>query len=802
MRVHPAIHFLGKNAIRFVLALIFLGIPSAALYLREVGVGFGAKEVLSAALSNNALEVSIGRLALDPFSGLLARDIVIRDRAADGRLLAKVSDVSLSLNLSELSRGKVAVDKLSLQGAGISIPVDKADASPRLDLMQVNAEVILLGDRLRLSRLEGLCEGIRVDFTGQFLNLPTFQSPAIKSASGTASSGGSDLARKLLGELAKLRYPGGPPVLCAVIEADLANPDSLRVEELSLESGEIHGEGWSLKSLELQGGFRDGILRIQRVAVTDKSGLIEASAEWSRGSGVLEGAILSTLNPTPFLAAAIKKPSLLRSLDFKRPPQFDARFAIGTSSENPSISITGALSVPSASFQGVEFRNAGCQFAWKDGVFYAREVRVAAGKGELSGQLWVAPNDFRLNARTTIPPTALLGLFDSKTREFLSLMEFAELPDISVSLRGTKPDFAALRGTGHLKLGRTAMRGSWLDSAEADFEIGDRCVTYKNFLVATGSGRGTGTFAYDVGLQEARLNDIRSTLVPYDVLMWIDPKIADAVKPYRFHAPPSATVQGKVHLKDATKNGLAITIESAAGLDYDLLDRTLKFGKTSAKVDVVGSKLYADIRRAALMGGDVVLRAIVSIDDKDPTFSADVKLNRVNFAQLTELYFKYNDSKGVMSGNYKFRARMGQENLMLGSGSIRVEDGNVFAIPVLGPFSEILGTILPGVGYQTARAATADFTAANEIINTKNLVIEGAGFSMHGAGDIHFMTSRLDMSMRINARGIPGIVFYPVSKLLEYISTGTVGKPAWRPKIIPRIKPSAAPKPQQSPAQP
>jgi len=185
----------------------------------------------------------------------------------------------------------------------------------------------------------------------------------------------------------------------------------------------------------------------------------------------------------------------------------------------------------------------------------------------------------------------------------------------------------------------------------------------------------------------------------------------------------------------------------------------------------------------------------VSIDPKDPTFGADVKLSRVNFAQLTKLYFGYDSSKGVMSGNYKFQARMGEENLMRGAGSIRVEDGNVFAIPVLGPFSEILGTVLPGVGYQTARIATADFTAANEIINTKNLVIEGAGFSMFGSGDIHFMTSRLDMSMRINAKGIPGLVFYPVSKLLEYISTGTVAEPQWRPKIIPRFSPQGSPTP-------
>ena len=791
MRVHPAIHFLGKNAIRLVLAVVFLGIPSAVLYLREAGIGFGAKEALASALSTNALEVSIGRLALDPFSGLLAEDVTIRDRAAGGRLIAKVSDISLSVNLSELSRGKVAVDTLSLENAGVSIPIENAEDAPRLDLRQVHAEVVLLGDRLRLSRFEGLVEGIRVELTGQFLNPSSFQS-GTQAGSGDSRSPGV-IAKQILGELARIQYPGGPPLLRATIEADLAVPDSLHIGGLTLKSGEIRGDDWALQTLDLHAEFANGNLRIERAAVADRTGSLEASLEWSAATGLIEGAVLSTLDPGPFLRAAGKKTEALRLLVFKQAPELNARFSIGTGPAKPDIRVTGSLHARAVSFKDVGFRNAGCEFAWKDGVFYARDIRVSVGKGDLTGQIWLSPQEFRLKAHTTIPPTSLLGLFDPKTREFLERMEFADLPDVSVSLHGAKPDFANIRGSGRLKLGRTAMRGSWLDSAEADFEIGDRCVTYKNFRVATGNGRGTGTFAYDVGLQEARLRGIRSTLVPYDVLMWIDPKIAEAVKPYRFHSPPSATVEGKVHLKDATKNNLSIGIESAAGLDYDLLDRTLSFGKTSAKVNVVGTRVNADIRRAALMGGELNLKAVVSIDASDPTFSADAQLSRVNFAKLTKLYFNYDDSKGVMSGSYKFSARMGQENLMRGSGSIRIEDGNVFAILVLGPFSEILGSLLPGVGYQTARLATADFTAANEIINTKNLLIEGAGFSMHGSGDIHFMTSRLDMSMRLNARGIPGLVFYPVSKLLEYISTGTVADPAWRPKIIPRItKPGAA----------
>jgi hypothetical protein len=366
-------------------------------------------------------------------------------------------------------------------------------------------------------------------------------------------------------------------------------------------------------------------------------------------------------------------------------------------------------------------------------------------------------------------------------------MQFKDLPEVTLSLNTKKLDFASIRGTGHVKLGRTAMRGSWVDNGEADFDIADRCFTYKNIVIAMGAGRGTGLFAYDIAKQEVRFENIRSTLIPCDLMMWIDPHISKTLAPYRFRSGPSVTLQGKVGMRGPEKNALSINVESTTGLDYDLLGKTLSFGRTTGHVDVTANKVHVNIKKADLMGGHVALDTLVSINPKDPTFTTDVILNRVDFAKLTTLYFKYNDSKGVISGRYKFNARMGDESQMTGNGNIRIEDGNVFAIPLLGPFSYILGSILPGVVYNTARLATADFTAANQKINTKNIEIQGSGFSMFGQGDIFFLTGGLDMSMRINAQGIPGIVFFPVSKLFEYYSNGTISEPHWSPKIMPRI---------------
>ena len=83
--------------------------------------------------------------------------------------------------------------------------------------------------------------------------------------------------------------------------------------------------------------------------------------------------------------------------------------------------------------------------------------------------------------------------------------------------------------------------------------------------------------------------------------------------------------------------------------------------------------------------------------------------------------------------------------------------------------------------YQTAKLATVDFKVADQKISTDNLEIEGSGFSLFGAGDIFFVTDKMDMSVRINAHGIPGIVLFPVSKLFEFKLKGTTKNPVWYP---------------------
>jgi hypothetical protein len=75
---------------------------------------------------------------------------------------------------------------------------------------------------------------------------------------------------------------------------------------------------------------------------------------------------------------------------------------------------------------------------------------------------------------------------------------------------------------------------------------------------------------------------------------------------------------------------------------------------------------------------------------------------------------------------------------------------------------------------------------ADGVIRTDDLDVDGRGFTMIGQGDLLFIEDRMDFTVRVNARGVPGVLLYPVSKLFEYIADGKLSEPKWRPRVLPK----------------
>ena len=783
MHLPPISRFFVRWTIRLFLVLLFVGLPAAIIYLREVGIRDEWKERVAAALSGEGFQTRIGKLTVDPFKGLVATNVVVKETAEEQRDFARVEHLVVSLNLTDLLSGRVTIDQLQLDETDVSIPLGKQPDSARLEIDDVSAELSLGDDQLRIASLEGRVEGIRVVISGLLRNPRAFHFD--HKDTPDLSDQRNKLVNQIVSRISTLKYPGNPPELSLKINGDLADLSSLQVAPIVLRAGPIIDPNWRVEGLDVEATYTNRILSVKRFRLRGREGALNLTAQWQ--NSVLDFEASSSLTMEPF-ARLLPEDSPLEDFKFDSRPQLEASGQIVHSASPVQYNVTGSAQVGKFSFRGIDFDAFSTDFAATNGKVFLRDTKLRAAGGEIGASVLVAPDDFRARMSSTIAPTAFAPLLGKKEREVIKLLNFRDAPYVQLEVRGPKPEFAAVTGTGFLRLGRTSMRGSTLDWGQSQIEIGDSAITYKDFSLGRGKAVGKGTFVYDFGDRRIILRDIESTMPPVDVMMWIDPKIAETIKPYRFRQPPRVRGEGTVDLKvPPQRNDLRLTIQSESGLDYDLLERTLKFGRTLANVNITGTKVIAEIESAELMEGNVGVNAVVSFDPAEPTFGAKIDIRRVNFEQLTKLYFNYDDSRGVASGNFKFNARMGQEQQMRGEGSLRVEDGRVFAIPILGPLSEIINKIIPGAGYQAARLATADFTVGDEKISTKNLKVEAAAFRLFGSGDIYFVADKMNMSMRLNARGLPGLVLFPVSKLFEYSATGSLSKPEWRPKIMPRF---------------
>jgi hypothetical protein len=789
MHLPPVPRFLVRALLRTFVVLLFVGVPAAVYYLQEYGVGFGLRDQVAKALSGETFQTSIGKLSLNPFQGLVAQQIRVTETQGDKKNLAYIERLVVSISFRDLLRRKISIDQISLDDSEVSIPLAEGTKAPRLNLGRVTGQCMFLPGQVRINHFEANLEGIRVVVTGILRNPERFRadSPAAPRAQPELPSERSEVLLNILNKVAECRFPGMAPEVRLEIDGDLADLSTLTLQPIIVRSGPIVAPTWEVNGLEAKASYEGGSVTLTQFLVQGRDGgTLNASARWMSEDKSLKFEVSSTLMLEPFQDLFAKQ-SPLQKLKFHEPPQLEIFGRADFSAPTMRYQATGSLRLGKSSWEKVTFDSLAADFVGRDGTFFVRDLRAVANEGALKADVYFAPDDFRLRLTSSIPPTDFLSVVGPNERIVLKEMEFKDLPHVELELWGPRPDLAVLTGTGTLRLGRTAMRGSWLDWAKSDLIIGDRAVTYSNFSLGLGELKGSGSFVYDFGRQEVVLRDIFSTMPPGAVMMWIDPNISEIIKSYRFRQPPTVRGAGVVHMKDPKKNDLSLKIDAAKGLDYDLLKRTLEFGSTQADLHIKGTQLLVTVKNAELMGGDVALKATVSIDPKDPTFGADIDIQRVNFAKLTKLYFDYDDSKGIGSGNFQFKARFGEEEKMRGSGSLRVEDGRVFAIPILGPLSTIINKIIPGTGLHTAKLATADFQVENEKIITKNLAIQGAGFNMLGYGDIFFTEDRMDMSVRINARGLTGVVLFPVSKLFEYESTGSLSEPEWRPKLVPRF---------------
>ncbi len=767
-------------------AVAFLLVAAGTVYLNRVGLSAKWRDRVSSEFRRLGLEIEIGRLTVHPLRGLIAKDVSILDPDDANERLVTVNHLGLHINLAGALRHIDFIDAVDLRHARISIPLDRDEKDgPRLRGEDVSALIYFSPGRVQVNRAEGLFHGIHISASGALLNPHLSRRSDREKETHKQRNDRITLTRRIFSELDGLHFSGAPPKLDVEFSGDLSMLETLRIDRLHLRTGAVARDQWIISRTELLLTYASGRILVQRLRIGDPTGSLVADGHFDTATGAGSARVRSTLALRAFLDELLRKHKLA-DLRFYVPPTIEAEVSLDPKCATP-LRVIGHTALGRFGFRSVIFEGLGAGFSWDGNRLFVKDLELRHKSGTAKADLFMAPGDFRMNLESHIDPLIALPFAEGKAAQFLSEWQFGKPPHVRLRARGTAPDIAKLSAEGDLTLTNTTFRGTSLHRMTSKVEIRDGAATYRDFRIERAEGVATGTFVYDFGKGEARMEGIRSTLNPIDIIVWVDPKMQKVIEPYRCRSTPTLAIDGTVKLGKKPNNKFRILVDCPKGMHYEFIGKDLPFDRVTGTLDFVGSRLKLKEVRGTLYGGIVNADADISIIQEDPAHSAYIRLSDVDFPSITNLYFDYKDSKGQLAGFYRFNILAGDARKMTGQGRVEVTDGNVFAIPVLGPLSGILNAIVPGMGIANARRAVADFTIRDGVINTKNFDVLGQGFSMIGGGDLYFLDDKMDFSVRINAQGLPGVLLFPVSKFFEYVSSDSLSRPNWRPKIIPRL---------------
>lgn len=772
-----------RRVLTLVLALLLATLLGAGWYAYDKGFTRKWRTLVTAEFRKRGVELKLGRLTLDPRRGLVAKDVRVFETDERQRTVAFIDEMVIEVNYANFVRGKTFLDALDLRDARLSLPLNPAKPrGPRLEIARLNARLFLPPQQIYLASAEAEVAGVRVQASGRLINPQAFH-PQNAPKSRTLVG----MIERIVAEIGALKFEAEPPTLSVSFSGDLADAGRVTVSG-TLWGEKIRRKNYLLNSLYVAADFRDGTLDLRELVAHDESGELRVTGllQPEEKTGSLN--LRSTLD-TPALLRALELLPGFDDLVFYTPPTIDARVELRLGAA-PSVHAFGHAALGKFAIKSSVWESASADFSWDGPRWMLRDVRVAHRSGTLAGDVQVLPGDFRARlTRASINPRALRPLLGGPVADALGQCEFSQPPELTLDARGTAPTLEAVVIRGELRVpGTASFRGVAATAASATVHYENRVLAFAPFYVRRVEGGGGGGLFFDFRRDEVRFDKIRANVNPPEVMLWIEPKLVKDVQPYRFpKQPPNLFIDGLVHAKGGKTTRLAIEVKAPGGMDYTFLKKNLSFSQLSGKLLFTPDHLRISELSGALFGGAVRGDAEISLAKNRPGHSAHLALENVDFASLTKTLFNYDDSHGLLNLTYDFTGRGDDARTMQGRGDVAVIEGNIFAIPFLGPLSGVLNGIVPGMGKDVARKGTATWVIKDGVLATDDLVVQGKGFSMLGHGQLFFIDDRMDFTMRINAQGLPGVLLFPVSKLFEYTADDKLSNPVWRPKIVPKL---------------
>ena len=303
---------------------------------------------------------------------------------------------------------------------------------------------------------------------------------------------------------------------------------------------------------------------------------------------------------------------------------------------------------------------------------------------------------------------------------------------------------------------------------------------------------------FDRENRQTELVNLRGAAWPAPLLRLIDSKGADFVEEtFRFRRPPVIESAGRYdHRENGTRTLFESAVTSQGVMDYEFLDRSLQITSASARIKTTRNRHEVTDLSFSAFGGTAGGKVTVTTDPGKPSRTeAGIRWDNLSLEEIGRTYNFEKSAQGSITGRIDFNTLAGQIDTFNGRGVIGLRNGQLFHVPIFGPLSLPLGTILGrSYSHEQARDASATFVFRNGVAFTRDFLTSTPSTTFVGDGSIDLVRKQVDLTMRMNARGLLGLVTLPITPfrgLFQFRGQGPIKKPVWN--IAPFTQPAGGP---------
>lgn len=787
-----------RTAVWLVLVALIPLCGFGLYWANSTGLPDDWRKAIEQEISKHGAHVEVESLTYIPLRGFVARDVRIYAEPERTHEISRLEQVDLVLDYAKLAGGEFRIRKAELRNARLSLPVDpKEPSGASLDFSGMYGTITISeGNVIEIREGRGEVGGIGITVAASLRG----SDPSHRPKDDERNDGRRrEMIARIMAELKHWDFgTGSKPKVHVEINGNLKDKGSIKAE-FRIEAESVEKRQYMLRDVSARGTMVGYLLTLSSFSAHDARGTVTGHADYRMLSREGRFDIESSIDIPRLLRSWLDAPIGVDLLiGGRQRVQAAGDFDLSEQSK-PAVNLTGHAVCDSIMFRGVSFDSLETWFSWQNGSLFLRDLKLTRPDGTAEAKLLIEGTSARLALHSTLPAPLYKPFFTGLPLEIV-IGNFSENKDpfTEVFLEGSfdLKDRHAWKYSGHGNVRNLSYKGVPVKAAncsfklnrnELDFHEGSVTFDYTDYPMRKAHGgpqQGTATIGrirYDAPAKTVAVEAVSGEIWASPMIRLFAPKIADGLEQYRFHIPPSMSGSGIVDVTPQGRTDLTVKFGTTGEANYKFLGKDLTLSEAAATVTIRGDRVGISDLTLGAFGGSVMGNLVHTGKSK---LTGEFSWSKLAMEELASTYDFEMKGGGLVTGRIEFGLNGSDVKTMNGDGLLGLEQAELFSVPIFGPLSPVMATVLNDkrMGFERAKSAFLNFNIRDGILRTRDFQTATTSVTFAGDGEVDLSNRTIDFTIRLNARGLLGLLTLPLRPfygLFQFRGTGPLGKPTW-----------------------